>query len=114
MEIFSKEIHGEISMEIDVLILHGEFSMEFHGGFSHGTSDAIGFLAEKSEKERKLKKEELAIRKRELDLAETRQEETTQQQQTMFSGLINTMQQQQNLQIMLDQQSKVFMALMEI
>ena len=72
---------------------HGEFSMEFHGGFSHRTSDAIGFLAEKSEKE--LKKEELAIRKRELDVAETRQEETTQQQQTMFSALINTMQQQQ-------------------
>ena len=37
------------------------------------TSDAIG-LAEKSEKERELKKEELAIRKRELDQAETRQE----------------------------------------
>ena len=82
------------------------------------TSDAIEFLAEKSEKERELKKEELAIRKRELDLAETRQEEAAQQQQTMFSVLINTMQQQQqlqqqNLQIMLDQQNKVFMALME-
>ena len=82
------------------------------------TSDAIGFLAEKSEKERELKKEELAIRKRELDLAETRQERAAQQQQTMFSALINTMQQQQqlqqqNLQIMLDQQNKVFMALME-
>ena len=82
------------------------------------TSDAIGFLAEKSEKERELKKEELAIRKRELDLAETRQEGAAQQQQTMFSALINTMQQQQqlqqqNLQIMLDQQNKVFMALME-
>lgn len=82
------------------------------------TSDAIGFLAEKSEKERELKKEELAIRKRELDLAETKQEEAAQQQQTMFSALINTMQQQQqlqqqNLQIMLDQQNKVFMALME-
>ena len=46
------------------------------------TSDAIGFLAEKSEKERELKKEELAIKKRELDLAETRQEEAAQQQQT--------------------------------
>ena len=82
------------------------------------TSDAIGFLAENSEKERELNKEELAIRKRELDLAESRQEETTQQQQTIFSALINTMQQQQqlqqqNLQIMLDQQNKVFMALME-
>ena len=82
------------------------------------TSDAIGFLAEKSEKERELKKEELAIRKRELDLAETKQEEAAQQQQTMFSALINTMQQQQqlqqqNLQIMFDQQNKVFMALME-
>ena len=82
------------------------------------TSDAIGFLAEKSEKERELKKEELAIRKRELDLAETKQEEAAQQQKTMFSALINTMQQQQqlqqqNLQIMLDQQNKVFMALME-
>ena len=82
------------------------------------TSDAIGFLAEKSEKERELKKEELAIRKRELDLAETRQEGAAQQQQTMFSALINTMQQQQqlqqqNLQIMLDQQNKVFMAVME-
>ena len=82
------------------------------------TSDAIGFLAEKSEKERELKKEELAIRKRELDLAETKQEEASQQQQTMFSALMNTMQQQQqlqqqNLQIMLDQQNKVFMALME-
>ena len=80
------------------------------------TSDAIGFLAEKSERERELKKEELAIRKRELDLAETGQEVAAQQQQTMFSALINTMQQQlqqQNLQIMLDQQNKVFMALME-
>ena len=82
------------------------------------TSDAIGFLAEKSEKERELKKEELVIRKRELDLAETKLEEATQQQQTMFSALMNTMQQQQqlqqqNLQIMLDQQNKVFMALME-
>ena len=82
------------------------------------TSDAIGFLAEKSAKERELKKEELAIKKRELDLAETRQEEAAQQQQTMFSALINTMHQQQhleqqNLQIMLDQQNKAFMSLME-
>ena len=84
------------------------------------TSDAIGVLAEKSEKEKEkeLKKEEFAIRKTELDLAETKQEEAAQQQQTMFSALINTMQQQQqlqqqNLQIMLDQQNKVFMALME-
>ncbi|CAH3154306.1 unnamed protein product, partial [Porites lobata] len=68
------------------------------------TSDAIGFLAEKSEKERELKKEELAIRKRELDRAETRQEGAVRQQQQL---------QQQNLQIMLDQQNKVFMALME-
>ena len=82
------------------------------------TSDAIGFLAEKSEKERELKKEELAIKKRELDLAETRQEEAAQQRQTMFSALINTMHQQQqlqqqNVQIMLDQQNKAFMSLME-
>ena len=42
------------------------------------TSDAIGFLAEKSEKGRELKKEKLAIRKRELDLAQTRQEEADQ------------------------------------
>ena len=62
------------------------------------TSDAIGFLAEKSEKERELKKEELAIKKRELDLAETRQEEAAQQLQTMFSALINMVQQQQQLQ----------------
>ena len=81
------------------------------------TSDAIEFLAEKSEKERELKKEELGIKKRELDLAETRQEEAAQQQQTMFSALMNHMQQQQlqqqNLQIMLNQQNKVFMALLE-
>ena len=82
------------------------------------TSDAIGFLAEKSEQERELKKEELAIKKRELDLAETRQEEPAQQRQTMFSALINTMHQQQqlqqqNVQIMLDQQNKAFMSLME-
>ena len=80
------------------------------------TSDAIEFLAEKSEKERELKKEELGIKKRELDLAETRQEEAAQQQQTMFSALMNQMQQQlqqQNLQIMLNQQNKVFMALLE-
>ena len=82
------------------------------------TSDAIEFLAEKSEKERELKKEELGIKKRELDLAETRQEEAAQQQQTMFSVLMNQMQkqqqlQQQNLQIMLNQQNKVFMALLE-
>ena len=36
------------------------------------TSDTIEFLAEKSEKERELKNQELAIKKRELDLAETR------------------------------------------
>ena len=82
------------------------------------TSDAIEFLAEKSEKERELKKEKLGIKKRELDLAETRQEEAAQQQQTMFSALMNQMQQQQqlqqqNLQIMLNQQNKVFMALLE-
>ena len=82
------------------------------------TSDAIEFLAEKSEKERELKKEEFGIKKRELDLAETRQEEAAQQQQTMFSVLMNQMQQQQqlqqqNLQIMLNQQNKVFMALLE-
>ena len=80
------------------------------------TSDAIEFLTEKSERERELKKEELAMKKRELDLAETRQEEAAQQQQTMFSALMNHMQQQlqqQNLQIMLDQQNKVFMALLE-
>ena len=53
------------------------------------TSDAIEFLTEKSEKERELKKEELAFRKRELDLAESRQEETSKQQQTMFSALMN-------------------------
>ena len=82
--------------------------------------NTIAFLTEKSEKERKLKKKELAIKKRELDLAETRQEEAAQQQQTMFSALMNQMQQQQqlqqqNLRIMLDQQNKVhvFMALLE-
>ena len=82
------------------------------------TSDAIEFLAEKSEKERELKKEELAIRKRELDIAETRQEEGARQQQTMLSALMNQMQQQQqlqqqNLQIILNQQNKVFIALLE-
>ena len=82
------------------------------------TSDAIEFLAEKSEKERELKREELAVKKRELDLAETRQEEAPQQQQTMFSAPMNQMQQQQqlqqqDLQIMLNQQNKVFMALLE-
>ena len=77
------------------------------------TTDAIDFLTEKSDKERELKKEELAIKKRELDLAETRQEEAAQQQQTMFSALMNQMQQQQNLQIMLNQQNKVFMSLLE-
>ena len=65
-----------------------------------------------------MKKEELAIKKRELDLAKTRQEEAAQQQQTMFSALMNQMQQQQqlqqqNLQIMLNQQNKVFMSLLE-
>ena len=62
------------------------------------TSDAVVFFAERSEKERELKKEELAIKKRELDLAETRQEEAAQQQQTMFSALMKQMQQQQQLQ----------------
>ena len=81
------------------------------------TSDAIEFLAEKSEKERELKKEELGIKKRELDLAETRQV-AAQQQQTMFSALMNQMQQQQqlqqqNIQIMLYKQNKVFKALLE-
>ena len=82
------------------------------------TSNTIEYLAEKSEKERELKKEELAIKKRELHLAETRQEKAAQQQQTMFSALMNQMQQQQqlqqqNLEIVLDQQNKVFMALLE-
>lgn len=83
-----------------------------------GEKPAIEFLTERSEKERELKKEELAIKKRELDLAETSREEAAQQQQTMFSALMNQMQQQQqlqqqNLQIMLNQQNKVFMALLE-
>ena len=82
------------------------------------TFHAIGFLAEKSEKKRIEKGRVSHQKKRELDLAETRQEEASQQQQTMFSVLINTMQQeqplqQQNLQIMLDQQNKAFMSLTE-
>ena len=36
-----------------------------------GTSHAIGFLAEKSKKEGALKKKELPIRKREVDLAKS-------------------------------------------
>ena len=82
------------------------------------TFHAIGFLAEKSEKKRIEKGRVSHQKKRELDLAETRQEEASQQQQTVFSVLINTMQQeqplqQQNLQIMLDQQNKAFMSLTE-
>ena len=72
--------------------------VSFKRRLRRSTSNAIEFLAEKSEKERELKREELAIKKRELDLAETRQDEAAQQQQTMFSALMNQMQQQQQLQ----------------
>lgn len=82
------------------------------------TAGALEYLTEKSEKERELKKEELAIRKREIEVTAAKNDDALKQQQTMFTVLINQMQQQQqlqqqNLQAMLEQQNKLFMAMME-
>ena len=65
-----------------------------------------------------MKKEELTINKRKLDLAEDRQQEAAQQQDTMFLALMKHMQQKQQLQqqifqILLSQKHKIFMALLE-
>ena len=70
---------------------------------------AIEYLTEKSEKERQLKKGELATTKIEIEVTAARQDDAIRQQQAMFTGLMNQMQQQQqNLQLMLVQQSKLF------
>ena len=76
------------------------------GKLRRSTASAIEYLTEKSEKERELKKEELAIRKREIEVTSARQDDAIRQQQAMFTGLMNQMQQQQqNLQAVLAQQS---------
>ena len=55
------------------------------------TSDAIEFLAAKSEKERELKKEELAIKKRELDLAEKHEKMKVSELTKLISKRTNAM-----------------------
>ena len=52
-------------------------------------ASAIECLKEKSEKERQLKKEELAIRKIEIQVTATRQDDAIRQQQVMFTSLMN-------------------------
>lgn len=75
-------------------------------------TSAIEYLTEKSEKDRQLKKEKLTIRKIEIEVIAARQDNAIRQQQVMFTGLMNQMQQQQqNLQAMLVQQSKLFFCL---
>ena len=72
------------------------------------TEAAVDYLTEKSEKERELRKEELQLKKRELELTAAKQDEAAKQQQTMFASLMQQMerqqqQQQHNLEAMLAQ-----------
>ena len=77
------------------------------GKLRRSMASAIEYLTEKSEKERQLKKEEVDIRNIAIEVTAARQDVAITQQQAMFTGLMNQMQQQQqNLQAMLVQQSK--------
>lgn len=85
------------------------------------TADVIEYLTNKSEMDRDYKKEELEIRKREIELAADKQDQAQKQQQTMLTAMMGQMQQQQqqqqSMQSMLiaqqQQQSKMLMSLME-
>ena len=71
------------------------------------TADAIDYLREKSSNEREYRKEELEIRKGEIQLQAEKQDQTQrQQQQAMFSAMMAQIQQQQ-------QQLQNMMSLME-
>lgn len=58
------------------------------------TADAIEYLREKSTNEREHRKEELEIRKREIQLQAEKQDQTQRQQEAMFSALMAQIQQQ--------------------
>ena len=88
------------------------------------TADAIDYLKMRSEKEEEYKKQELDVRKKELQIAAEKQEQANKDQQTMLAAMITQMQQQQQqqqqqqaLQAMLlvqqENQSKILMALIE-
>ena len=82
------------------------------------TSDTIEFLAEKAEKDRELKMEELKIKNREVEIAPAKQDEAAKQQQSMFASLMQQMErqqqlQQQNIQAMLAQQNNLLMATLQ-
>ena len=85
------------------------------------TADVIEYLTKKTEMEKDYKKEELEIRKREIELAAEKQDQTNQQQQNMLTAMMSQMQQQQQqqqaMQAMLisqqQQQAKMLMSLME-
>ncbi|XP_068761324.1 caldesmon-like [Montipora capricornis] len=62
------------------------------------TADAIDYLREKSSNEREYRKEELEIRKREIQLQAEKQDQTQRQQQAMFSAMMAQIQQQQQQQ----------------
>ena len=81
------------------------------------TANVMEFLSCKAEKEIEFKKEELEVRKKELDLASSKQDQHQKQQEGMMAVMINQMQQQQQQQqavtSMLLQQQKMFMAFMD-
>lgn len=62
------------------------------------TADAIDYLREKSSNEKEYRKEELEIRKREIQLQAEKQDQTQRQQQAMFSAMMAQIQQQQQQQ----------------
>ena len=81
------------------------------------TANVMEFLSCKAEKEIEFKNEELEVRKKELDLASSKQDQHQKQQEGMMAVMINQMQQQQQQQqavtSMLLQQQKMFMAFMD-
>ena len=62
------------------------------------TADDIDYLREKSSNEKEYRKEELDIRKREIQLQAEKQDQTQRQQQAMFSAMMAQIQQQQQQQ----------------
>lgn len=85
------------------------------------TADAVEYLREKSERDMDFKKEELGIRKREMEMAAEKQDQYYKQQQATFTAMMNQMQQQQQqqqgLQALLlsqqQQQNKILLALIQ-
>ena len=85
------------------------------------TADVFEYLSKKSEKDMDFKREELEVRKREVELASCKQDESQKQQQTILTAMMTQMQQQQQSQQAItamlvqqqQQQTKVLMSLME-